>query len=274
MKLRILFLMSILLCSFSAFSQDALSYLKKADDVSHNPKLRGLKDLVVDLVSPQMSKQLNDQKIFGNVREVTFRIYWTAQPERVAIEVIGLPEGFREIKEELKLAMVGRLENVIPIPLEKKLQGYQFKMNAKNPRTISAVDATYQRPIPEYELTFDTDGKLITMLAKKPVGLSTSFFSWSKTPWSDPRFYVTRVTSRNEEGPQLTETETDTTWTVITGIGVPSAVRTKIKQTLKQPGNAGKPIERSIEETLVFKNYKLNAGEAMKWFLGHSTAAP
>ena len=41
--------------------------------------------------------------IFGKVNEVIFRTYWTANPERVAIEVIGLPEGFKEIKEELKL---------------------------------------------------------------------------------------------------------------------------------------------------------------------------
>jgi hypothetical protein len=260
--------------SLTSFAQDAVGYLQKADEVSHNPKLRGLKDLVVDLVSPQMTKQLNDQKIFGNIREVSFRIFWTAQPERLSIEVNGLPEGFREIKEELKAAMIGRLESIIPLPLEKKLQGYKFRIDARNPRTVIAADATNLRPIPEYELGFDVDGKLVSMVAKKPVGLVTSTFIWSKAPWSEPRFYVTRVTSRSEEGPQLTETETETSWQTIAGIGFPSAVRTKIKQSLKQPGSPGRPIERSIDETLLFKNYKVNAGEAMKWFLGHSTATP
>ncbi len=274
MKFKLL----VLLCAFfvvsTAFSQDAIGYLKKSDEIAHNPKFRGLKDLVVDLVSPQMSKQLNDQKIFGNVREVSFRIYWTAQPERIAIEVFGLPDGFREIKEELKAVMIGRLESIIPLALEKKLQGYQFKLDTKKPRTVSAVDPSYQRPIPEYELTFDVEGKLTIMVAKKPVGQASTTLTWAKAPWSEPRYYVTRMLARSEEGPQVTETETDTTWQVIAGMGVPSSVRTRIKQTLKQPGAGSKPIERSIEETLNFKNYKVNAGEAMKWFLGHSTAAP
>lgn len=274
MKMKILFLLCAFFAASTAFSQDALGYLKKSDEITHNPKFRGLKDLVVDLVSPQMSKQLNDQKIFGNVQEVSFRIYWTAQPERIAIEVFGLPDGFREIKEELKAVMVGRLESIIPLALERKLQGYQFKLDPKKPRTVSAVDPSYQRPIPEYELTFDTDGKLATMVAKKPVGQASTTLTWAKAPWSEPRFYVTRMSARSEEGPQMTETETDTVWQVIAGIGVPTSVRTRIKQTLKQPGAGSKPIERSIEETLNFKNYKVNVGEAMKWFLGHSTAAP
>ncbi len=274
MSLKFLCLVVTFSLSLSAFAQDAVGYLQKADEVSHNPKLRGLKDLVVDLVSPQMTKQLNDQKIFGNIREVSFRIFWTAQPERIAIEVIGLPEGFREIKEELKAVMIGRLENIIPLPLDKKLQGYKFRTDAKKPRTVIATDTSTLRPIPEYELVFDADGKLASMVAKKPVGLITTTFTWLKAPWSEPKFYVTRTTTRSEEGPQLTETETDTSWQTISGIGFPAAVKTKIKQTLKQPGSPNRPIERSVDETLLFKNYKVNAGEAMKWFLGHSTAAP
>lgn len=272
MRLKFIFLTLLLALSSEAFTQDAAGLLKKADEVSHNPKFRGLKDLVVDLVSPQMTRQLNDQKIFGTVNEVSFRIYWTAQPERIAIEVNGLPEGFREIKEELKAVMVGRLENIIPLPLDKKLQGYQFKLDPKRARVVLATDPSYSRPIPEYELSFDLEGKLVTMVAKKPIGLITSTFVWNKAPWSEPKFYVIRTSTRSEEGPQLTETDTDTTWQTINGIGFPSAVKTRIKQTLKQPGTANKPIERTIDETLLFKNYKVNAGEAMKWFLGHSTA--
>jgi len=270
------FLCAVVTISFSlsAFAQDAAAYLLRADEVSHNPKLRGLKDLVVDLVSPQMTKQLNDQKIFGNIREVSFRIYWTAQPERIAIEVNGLPEGFREIKEELRAVMVGRLENIIPLPLDKKLQGYKFRTDTRKPRTVIATDASTLRPIPEYELAFDADGKLTSMIAKKPVGLIISTLTWGKAPWSEPRFYVIRTQTRSEEGPQLTETETDTSWQTFAGIGFPTAVKTRIKQTLKQPGSPNKPIERSIDETLLFKNYKINEGEAMKWFLGHSSTAP
>ncbi len=270
MKSKIALCLAIMF-SFTVAAQEAISYLRGAEEKSYNPKMKGLEDLVVDLINPQLTKELNEQMIFGRVNEVIFRLYWTAKPERVAIEVLGLPEGFREIKEELKAAMLGRLESVIPLALEKKFEGYQFRLASGKQRTVIGTAQSGMQPIPEFEIQFDEEGKLMTLVAKKPIGHMTSQFSWSKTAWSQPRSAISRVTTRSEDGPQLSEIDSETTWQVVAGIGVPAVVKTRTKQTLRMAGSSEKPLERVVEETMLYKNYKINAGEAMKWFLGNNT---
>jgi hypothetical protein len=233
-----------------------------------------LNDLVVDVVNPAITKQLNDQKIFGNIKEVTFRIYWTANPERVAIDVLGMPEGFREIKEELKAMVVRNLEIIIPIPLEKKYQGYQFKMSSKQLKTVVATDQTNMQTIPEFEIIMDAEGRVQEVVAKKPIGIVSTRFSWVKAPWSEPRSHLVETQTRSEEGPQRTEIKSATSWQIVSGIGLPTTIKTSTKQILSQPGQPNKPIERNYEEIVYFKNYKVNVGEAMKWFLGNSSPTP
>jgi hypothetical protein len=269
--MKIVFVVLSLFLMTSSHAQDAQGIIKNAEDKSYNPKFRGLTDLVVELVNPQITKQLNDQMIFGTLSQVSFKIYWTANPERVAVEVIGLPEGFREIKEELKAMIVSRLETIIPIPFAQKFKGYQFKKSLKQERTIVATDNTNMMPVPEYELVVDEEGKLIETIAKKPIGIIRTKTKWEKANWSEPKYFLTSSVSIAEEGPQTIEILCDTSWQVINSIGVPTVSKTKTKQILKQPGTKNKPMERTVEETLYFKNYKINIGEAMKWFLSHSS---
>jgi len=269
MRVTLLVLMSLLFSFSPAMAQDATAALKKTDEVAYSPKFKGLQDLVVDIVIPQLTKQLNDQVIFGRVNEVSFRLYWTAQPERVAIEVHGMPEGFREIKEELKASVVGRLESIIPIPIDLKMQGYAFKLDPRRARTIVATDPSGMRPVLEYELVTDAEGRLVDLLAKRPIGTTRTQLTWQKSPWSEPRAHMIKSTNRSEEGPQVSVSESETTWVVVNGIGFPSVVRTRTKQTISQMPGMDKPIERSVEEVVQFKNYRVNSGEALKWFLGN-----
>ncbi len=90
--MKAILLMMILCLGGNVFAQDALTTLRVAQDKIYTPKAKALNDLVVDVINPTITKQLNEQMIFGNLKEVTFRIYWTANPERVAIDVIGMPE--------------------------------------------------------------------------------------------------------------------------------------------------------------------------------------
>lgn len=258
----------LFLISLSAFAQDPAAIIRLADEKSYTPRAKSLRDLVVDFVSPQLTKQLNDQMIFGQVKEVAFRVYWTAEPERVSMEVLGLPEGFREIKEELKASMIGRLETVIPIPLSKRLSAYKFKTDPKNPRVLVATDPTAQLPIPEFEMTFGPSGVLEKTVGKKPVGIISTTYKYSSESWSDPRLVLVSTTTTSQEGPMSSESKTDISYLVTANMGLPSVVQTSVKQTVKVPG--GKAVEQSSSDTLYFKNYKVNAGAATKWFLGEN----
>lgn len=270
-RMKVVLTLFSLILSLGVMAQDATTLLRSSEEKAYTPKQKGLTDLVVDIVNPQVTNQLNEQMIFGHLKEVTFRLYWTSSPERVAIEILGLPEGFREIKEELKAATLSRLESIIPIPIEKKFQGYKFRTDSKKPKTVIATDPSGQQAIPEFEFMFDSENRLSKILAKKPIGEQETNFEWLKSAWSEPRSHVTKTSTKAQHGPQIVETESTTSWQVLSGIGLPAIVKTITKQKLNQKSQT-RPAERTVEEVVYFKNYKVNQSEAMKWFLGHAGA--
>ena len=165
MKLLFIFLITI----FVAHAEDPANYLKLFDSKVYSLKSKGVKDFAVDLESSRLTKQINDQQSFGKVEELLFRVYWTAEPERVAIEVLGLPEGFVELKEELKLGILQLLDNLLPQTFQQKFSGYRF-VQGGSAKEVLAQDTTGIAPIPNFILKFDEQNKLIEVVGNKPVG--------------------------------------------------------------------------------------------------------
>jgi hypothetical protein len=256
-------ILSFLIC-FGVGAQDVVSLIKTHEEKSYNPRQKGLTDLVVDMVSPQITKQLNDQLIFGTLKDVSFRIYWTATPERLSIEVLGMPEGFNEIKQDLKRTIIAQFEGVIPIPLDKKFLKYKLQLDPKNKKGITAKDHTGLQVIPEYILNFNNDGRLSEIIAKKSIGEAVTKFTWKKSSWSDPRSFIEKTEMTSIDGPQETNTASVTTWIVEKNIGLPSKLEITTIQKIRD--QEGKNQERKIVEDFLFSNYKVNEGEALKWF--------
>ncbi len=271
--MKALSLLLMLLTAPLALAQDGLARLREIQEKCYTPVQKGMADLVVDVVIPQLTKQLNEQAIFGHLNEVGFRVYWTAKPERIAVEVTGLPEGFREIKEDLKARALMKLEEVVPLPLEKKFEGYVFRLDADK-SAVRAVDESGLRVIPEFVVV--PDGGLLPtkLIAKRTIGNQVTETVWAKAPWSEPRAHPTRSVTTIQEGPQTATIETTRTWQVIAGIGVPSQVRSVVSQRLQTGSDAEKNLSRQSEELVLFKNYKINQGEAMKWFLAAGSGTP
>jgi hypothetical protein len=135
---------------------------------------------------------------------------------------------------------------------------------------LSAKDKTNLNPIPEYIFKLGNEGQLQELVGLKPVGLYTIKFENLKFPWSDQKWVTKRTEVVSEDGPQITKTFTSINFTVLNGIGLPNLVSSKTIQTVKMDPKS-KPIERSFEEEIEFKKYKVNTGEAVKWFISHGT---
>ncbi len=264
LNMKILFLFMSLF-SLAAFAQDPLVQLSNFDQKVYSLKTKGVKDFVVDLESSKLTKQLNEQMIFGQIKELIFRVYWTANPERVAIEIIGLPEGFKEIKEELKLNITSMLENLIPLPIEKKFVGYTIT-KGKQSGEYFAKDQTGVAPIPGYILKFDQQNRLVEIEGKKPVGSFQITPNYTKEPFTDGKWVLkSQVTNSSESGQEFISKK-DLFYTSHQGIGVLS----QVKITTQQKWNAPDTKPLTIEETMNFKNYKIDSGEGLKYFLGES----
>jgi hypothetical protein len=260
-------LLFFILFSSAALAQDPTLYLKNFDAKIYSLKNKGVTDFSVDIENPKLTRQLNDQQIFGKVSEVIFRTYWTAQPERVAIEIIGLPEGFIEVKEELKAGMAQALEYLLPIPMMQKFNGY--KLTFSKSREIFAQDTSGIAPIPGFILKFDEQDKLSEVVGHKPIGTFLVKTKYGKPAFADGRWaFQSEETVTTENGQTLAvlkELEFDK----FNGITAPSQLTITTEQKAADKDKAVKSTEN-----IVFKNYRINEATAMKYFLGEAKSAP
>lgn len=262
------FLFVGLLMFSSAFAQDPSAYLKNFDAKVYSLKTKGVKDFVVDIESSKLTKQMNDLQIFGKVEEVIFRTYWTAEPERLAIEIIGLPDGFREVKEDLKASMLGMIDNLLPQTFAQRFAGYKFVQGSK-PKEISAQDSTGLAVVPSYILKFDEQDKMVQVTGQKPIGTLVIKPVYEKESFADGKWVLTeQTTTSSENGATVTITK-ELDYGKSQGIGVLTEVEVTTEQKLPMPD--AKPT--TLRETVEFKNYKINEGAALKYFLGEAKAS-
>lgn len=256
----------IALLTFNSFAQDPKAYLGQFDRSVYSLKTKGVQDFTVDIESSKLTKQMNDQVTFGKISSLIFRTYWTANPERLAIEVIGMPDGFKEIKEELKAAIMSQMELLLPVPLEGKFPGYVFKTSGK-PKEFIAQDKSGLAPIPSFVLKFDDKDRLFEIIGNKPVGSFTATMDYQKESFSDGKWVLKGQSSTVSENGQTVVSEKKLTYGLHQGMGV--LQKALLTTTHKSDSGKAKPVE--TEEVLEFKNYKINTGDARKYFLGEGS---
>lgn len=261
MKL-LLVLLFLSLGSHNIWAQDkARELIKNFDVSSYRPQDKGLKEFVVQVEISNLTKQLNDQLIFGKLKNVYFKLYWI-YPNETDVEVIGLPNGFTEIKSELKNLVSSRIDVIVPAMLEKKFEGYTFKHSSQNGKeVIIASDSTQMKLISEIKATFDKDGKLLSLTNQKPMVVEESELSLIKKGYSENKWIIDEVDVKVNEGAQTTFIKTKIDYNSIEGYALPIKISSHTKQVLSQ-GQEKKPIEREIDSSVEFKGYKINSGEA------------
>ena len=254
----------LLIFSSNLWAQDPNVQLKSIDTKIYTLKNKGISDLVFEVTSESLTKQLNEEMIYGHLRDVRFKVYWTANPERLAIEVQGMPEGFKEIKEELKARIQTQLLFIFPPPLSQKFTGYKF-LAGKSPKEIIAQDTTGIATIPKFVLNFDKD-KLESIVAAKFVGTLKTIYNYERESYSDGRWVLKNErTESSESGAQISLSK-DLSYGAVNGIYVVQKLKVTSEQRMTGDSNHLK-----TEEVVEFQNYKINSGEALKYFLGDST---
>ena len=252
--MKLFFLLTLV--SFNLFAQVEL--LKTADQKNYNPRIRGITDLVVDVESKKLEEKVNEMKNFGHVKKLVLRFYWTAQPERMAIEIIGLPEGFKEIKEELKQGVAKLFEDVIPVSLEKRFSS--FELSKKSAKSIIAKDKNNAAPIPSYELIFDSNDLLQQVVAHRPVGEMVVNYVYERTAFSDGKWVNKAQETIIKEAGQQVSIRKEINFQTVAGMGFPGIVQITTRHSSPK-GN------QETTEEYVFSNYSINKGDAVKYFL-------
>lgn len=250
---------ALFLVSFTSFApaQTQETYFDLHDRKIYSLKTKGVSDFVVDASSSKLTAQVNDQKIFGTVKEVIFRIHWTQNPERLAVDIVGLPEGFVEAKNELKASFLPVLDSLLPMTVAQRFPGYKISPG-KTPKTFVATDTSGMAPIPSYVLKFDDQDRLSEIVGNKPVGSWEMSWVYEKKAFADGKWVVSQTVLSNAEGGQTLKSTRKLNYGSVQGIGVLSEVVITVE------GPNGFKNEDSID----FKNYRLNTGEGKRYFLG------
>ena len=259
--MKIILALTLLVNANLALSQNHSSYFSLFDRKVYSLKNKGVGDFVVDISSSKLTQQVNDQKIFGTVKEVIFRVHWTLSPERLAVDVVGLPEGFEEAKASLKASFMPVLDNLLPMTVEQRFPGYKITAG-KTAKTFVATDPSGLAPIPSYVLKFDEMDRLSEVTGNKPVGTWNMTFVYERKAFAEGRWVISQVTVNNSEGGQNIKSTRKLNYGSAQGIGVLSEVIMTVESDKGQ----------SSTEEIDFKNYRINTGEGRRYFLGDAPA--
>ena len=141
-----------------AMSQDLFAaapfVFKQYSKNLYRPQYQGLKDLYVEVRIDRLTEVLNQRLIFGKLKDVHFKLYWSFPDKRI-VEIHGMPKGFREAKDELIRLAEAEIEYLLPRNLDKQFSGYSFSYLSKNKKHVLAIDPSYRSPASEVSMKFD-----------------------------------------------------------------------------------------------------------------------
>ncbi len=261
MKIKVIIILLVVMANIS-FANKANRAIERFDIGFYNPVEMGVKDLVFELRIGNMTKMLKDVKYFGKISEVYFEVYWASgEGERIVVK--GLPKGFAEKKKQLIVIAKNKLEFVIPSKLKARYGKYKLKskistggtfVQAKNIKAIESID--------EIQMLFGRGGKLKKLTVIGPVGTNTANFEMTPKTWSKNKWVLDRMVVKKLAGIQKTNVTYEIQYLTLGGFGFPDTIKTKAKYELVRTSRKFQP--KVVEDTLIFRNYIVNSGKALK----------
>lgn len=269
MKTFLLSILSIatMLGSVGVLAQAKIDTIEQYEIRSYDPQKSGLTDLVFEARIDNLTEILNKTQTFGKLIDVYFKIYWLS-PSQYKIEVMGLPKGFLEVRNDLSALIKGKLEFIIPEKFSDKFKAYTLKVEpVADGKLIKAIDDTYTLAVPEVDLVFDNNGRLRSVETKTATSVRTEFFQTPKA-WSNNKLVMDKVVARTTQGLAINTVTNSIEYLTVAGMGFPSKVTVKNLTEATIPAH-GKEKEKKVKNetntAIRFSKYEVNTGKAQRF---------
>lgn len=266
--MRIFIFLLTFFISTVGFTQQKIEEIEQYEIRSYDPQKNGLTDLVFEARMDNLTEMLNKAQTFGKLVDVYFKIYWI-QPNQYKIEVLGLPKGFQEVRDDLSALIKGKLEFVIPEKFSDKFKAYTLKAEPiADGKLIKAIDDTYTLAVSEIDVIFDRSAKLKSIETKAPMSLVKTEFFQSPKSWSNNKLVMDKVVSTAKQGTAILTTTNNIEYTVVSGIGFPSKITVKNVQEITVPATAKekeKKIKNESGAIIRFSKFEANTGKAQRY---------
>lgn len=251
-----------------AWSQSKIAAIEEYEIRNYDPQKSGLTDLVFEARIEKLTDILNKAGNFGKLVDVYFKIYWLS-PSQYKIEVMGLPKGFQEVRDDLSTLIKGKLEFIIPEKFSEKFKDYTLKAEpVADGKLIKAIDDTYTMAVPEVDIVFDKSGKLKTVETKAAYSQVKSEFFQSPKAWSNNKLVMDKIVTVTKQGTSTLTITNSIEYATVQGMGFPSKVTVKNVNEGIIPAH-GKEKEKKVKNesgsVIKFSNYEVNTGKAQRF---------
>ncbi len=268
--MRIFVFLLIFLTSSQIWSQQKIEEIEQYEIRSYDPQQRGLSDLVFEARIDNLTEILNKAQTFGKLIDVYFKVYWIA-PTQYKIEVMGMPKGFQEVRDDLTSLIKGKLEFVIPEKFSERFKAYTLKSEPiADGKLIKAIDDTYNMTASEINIIFDKNSRLKTIESKAPLSNVLTEFFHSPKAWSNNKLVLDKVVSSSKQGTTVLTTINSVEYIVVAGMGFPSKISVKNSQEVLVPATAKekeKKVKTDSGSIIKFSKYEVNTGKAQRYMV-------
>lgn len=241
--------------------------IKRYDIGYYHPERVGLKDLTFEVRIDGLTEKLNQQLIFGKLNDVFFKVYWMIDEAGAVsnkVIVIGMPNGFDEMKKGLRQMVIERLDYVVPKMLAESLKECTTTFTpASYGGYITCVDKTHQKDVDRIEVYLDQKGRMTRYATYSPIGKMEATMEMTPKAWSNNKWLLDSMKVKQFQGIQSTVVDYTFTYEKAELFGFPKKIGIKTSQYLVRPTEAKEEkLMRETETALQFSNYVINKGQA------------
>jgi hypothetical protein len=149
-----IFFLYLILFPTLVFSQGE-NLLKSWDSKIYNPKNEGLNSLSFDAKVDGLAESLKTNLIIPNISKIFFKITWDKK-NQFKVNLMGLPQGFNELKNALESTMIDKLRFFIPTSFYEPLSEYQISTKLVESGTqYTLEDKTFLKEATKIEVFFN-----------------------------------------------------------------------------------------------------------------------
>ncbi len=220
---RVFILLFIFSLSMPIFADSASERkIRKADLLTYSLVKAGVKTLQFKMKVQGLKENLNKRKNFGEIKELYFSVSWT-YPQKMVIKVFGMPKGFKEMKDQLKMAVYARIPLLFPIETTKMISGYKMEYSTKN-NVITAIDPTGKKIINQVKVVTLDNGMLKSLESLGTSGSQLTSYEGQIESWSKKKFVYNKIQLEIKEKAHKTVVKHALKYRLINGFGVPTSI--------------------------------------------------
>jgi hypothetical protein len=226
-------------------------------------KKSGIKDLYFEARFPYLKKRLNEQKIYGKIEEIFFKVYWTSNG-KYKIDLYGMPKGFKELREKLQFMLSAQLGFFFEPGWGERLKKLTTKIEGKDSTGIrlSAKDLKYVDPANEIILYLNNNKDLNKVVVKSPSGTEITNYDFSTTKWSKGKLVLQSMKVKNFQGKFSVLTGKKISYMAQKGFHVPESIEIDSEQNLAVGTAQKRSHKKNYQDKIILSSYKINQGIA------------